>query len=285
MGINVQQLDRHHDTGRRRDEHPEKPGPGRRSREQPRRETFRSRREDLPGPKQQERNRGRCRHRYRRGAIQQGSPVQVAQDAHRSGHRHQYPQAPGQVPEKLSSLPSPLSKKERRENSSREKQECRRQGGHAAGGDRTHHRRMGKQPFFQGKDGDSQSFHELDQPVRRKERGQHGCEYARRTLQGSHRTNQEQPPEAEETDRGEGSHRDIGGSDAREEGHSKDPAQQTKESQRGGGRSKERCMFGDCIRDRTNGPACCGKSQVILLSPRNDCHRCAIRFRNSVILS
>ena len=151
MGINVHQVDRHHDTDRRRDKRPEKPGPGRRSREQPRRESVRSHREELPRSQQQVRERGRCRHRYRRGAIQKRSPVQIAQDEHRSGRRRKNPKTPGQVPEKLSALPSPLPKKEHRDNHSREEQERRRRRGHSAGGDRTDHWRIGKHPSLPGK--------------------------------------------------------------------------------------------------------------------------------------
>ena len=54
--------------------------------------------------------------------------MQIAQDEHRSGHRHENPQAPGQVPEKLPALPSPLAEKEHRDNRPREEQECRRRG-------------------------------------------------------------------------------------------------------------------------------------------------------------
>ncbi len=55
--------------------------------------------------------------------------------------------------------------------------------------------------------------------------------------------NEEHPSEAKESNRGDGGHRNIGGTDAREKGYSKDPAQQTKEAERGGGRSKELCKL------------------------------------------
>ena len=80
--------------------------------------------------------------------------------------------------------------------------------------------------------------------------------------------NEEQPPEAKESDRGEGSHRDIGGSDAGEEGHSKDPAQQTKEPQRGGGRSEERRTPAVGVGEGTKGPVFYGRRQVFLLSTK-----------------
>src|SRR3972149_5805949 len=80
------------------------------------------------------------------------------------------------------------------------------------------------------------------------------------------------PPEAQECDRGDGSHRNVGRSDACEEGHSKNPTRQTKEPQRGGGRSDKGCKLAVCVGEGTKGPVCYAQSQAILLSPGNACH-------------
>lgn len=140
--------------------------------------------------------------------------------------------------------------------------------GHSADGNRTDDWRTGKHPFFQGKDRQSQIFNELDQPIRRKDRGSQGYEHARRTFLGPPQVNEEQPPEAEECNRSEGSHRNIGGSDAREERHPEDPARQAKEPQRGGGRSEERRTPAVGVGEGTKGPVFYRRRQVFLLSTK-----------------
>ena len=104
--------------------------------------------------------------------------MHVAQDNHRSAYCHENPQAPGQVPKKFPALSSPLTEIKHRHNRSREEKEHLRHGGHAGGGDRTQHRRIGKQPFFRGRERESQTYNKLNQHICRKERGEHGCEYA-----------------------------------------------------------------------------------------------------------